>query len=113
MTLNIHPDTPPLRVNRDGIVLVGKTRVPLETVIWTYQEGISPEAIVEMYDAVKLADVYAVIAYYLNHRDEVDIYLEWIKAESEHVRREVEARQPDVFALHQRLLARKAARQQK
>jgi uncharacterized protein (DUF433 family) len=37
--------------------MVGKTRVPLETVIWTYKEGSSPEEIVESYDALSLGDV--------------------------------------------------------
>jgi uncharacterized protein (DUF433 family) len=112
MTLNIEPDVPPLRVTKDGVVMVGKTRVPLETVIWTYKEGASPEEIVMSYDALALADVYAAIAYYLNHREDVETYMEWVKAESERVRREVEACQPDMFALHERLLVRKAAREQ-
>lgn len=110
MTLNIQTDAPPLRVTTDGVVYVGKTRVPLETVIWTYKEGSSPEEIVMSYDALALADVYAAIAYYLNHRDDVETYMEWVKAESERVRREIEAKQPDMFTLHEKLLARKAAK---
>jgi uncharacterized protein (DUF433 family) len=112
MTLNIQTDTPPLRLTKEGVLRIGNTRVPLETVIWTYQEGASAEEIVMQYDALVLADVYTVIAYYLNHRNAVETYMEWIKAESERVRREVEARQPDMFSLRERLLARKAARQQ-
>jgi uncharacterized protein (DUF433 family) len=112
MTLNIQPDTPPLRLTKDGVVMVGKTRVPLETVIWTYKEGSSPEEIVASYDALTLADVYGAIAYYLNHREDVEAYMAWIEAESERVRREIEALQPDMFSLRERLLARKAARQQ-
>ncbi|MEO8609070.1 MAG: DUF433 domain-containing protein [Chloroflexota bacterium] len=111
MTLNIQTDAPPLRVTKDGVVMVGKTHVPLETVIWTYKEGSSPEEIEMSYDALALADVYAVIAYYLNHREDVEAYMEWIEAESERVRREIEALQPDMFSLRERLLARKAARQ--
>ena len=34
------------------------------------------EAIVEQYPVLRLADVYAVIAYYLHHIDEVTSYLE-------------------------------------
>jgi hypothetical protein len=34
------------------------------------------------------------------------------EADAERVRREIEARQPDMFSLRERLLARKAARQQ-
>ena len=48
-----------------GVLRVGKSRVLLELVIHAYQQGETPEAIVEMYDTLDLADVFAVIAYYL------------------------------------------------
>ena len=51
MSLNIHVDTPPLRVTSDGGVYISKTRVPLETVIWGFNEGASPEQIVDSFDA--------------------------------------------------------------
>jgi uncharacterized protein (DUF433 family) len=107
MTLNIQTDAPPLRVTNEGVVYVSDTRVPLETVIWTYDEGASAEEIVMRYDALALADVYAVIAYYLKHRDAVETYLEGVKAESERVRQENEARY-DMRALSERLLARRS-----
>jgi uncharacterized protein (DUF433 family) len=106
MTLNIETDAPPLRANNDGVVYVGNTRVPLETVIWTYNEGASAEEIVMHYDALSLADVHAVIAYYLNHRDAVEAYLKEAESESERVRQENEARF-DMRALRERLLARR------
>jgi uncharacterized protein (DUF433 family) len=109
-TLNIEIDAPPLHVTKEGVVRVGNTRVPLETVIWTYQEGASPEEIVMHYDVLELADVHAVIAYYLKHREDVDAYIEGVLAESEQVRQENEARF-DMRAFRERLLARKAAQQ--
>ena len=108
--MNIETDAPPLRVTKDGVVLVGNTRVPLETVIWTYNEGASAEEIVMQYDALDLADVHAAIAYYLKHRAAVEAYMEGIKAESERVQQENEARF-DMRAFRERLLARKAAKQ--
>ena len=107
--MNIEIDAPPLRVTKDGVVMVGNTRVPLETVIWTYNEGATAEEIVMQYDALDLADVHAAIAYYLKHREAVETYMEGIKAESERVRQENEARF-DMRAFRERLLARKAAR---
>lgn len=108
--MNIEIDAPPLRVTKEGVVRVGNTRVPLETVIWTYKEGASPEEIVMHYDVLELADVHSVIAYYLNHREAVDAYIEGVLAESERVRQENEARF-DMRAFRERLLARKAAKQ--
>jgi len=64
MTLTISVDPTPLRVSDNGTVYVGKTRVPLEVVIEEYTNGEKPEQIVEHYTALKLADVYHVIAVY-------------------------------------------------
>jgi hypothetical protein len=47
----------------------------LETVLWAFQEGATPEDIVDQYPSLVLGDVYDVIAYYLRHRDDVDRYL--------------------------------------
>jgi uncharacterized protein (DUF433 family) len=35
----------------------------------------TPEDMVRAYDALLLADIHAVVAYYLRHRDEVRAYL--------------------------------------
>jgi len=75
MTLHLAAEAPPLR-EQDGALRVGRTRVTLETVLWAFQQGATPEAIVERYPSLELADVYDVVAYYLRHRDEVDAYLE-------------------------------------
>jgi hypothetical protein len=54
---------------------------------------------------VSLADVYAVIAYYLRHRSEVDEYLGNRVREHAELRREIEGR-PEYQELRERLLAR-------
>jgi Protein of unknown function (DUF433) len=41
-----------------------------------FHTGDSPEEIHEQYPAVELADVYAVLTYYLRHTSEVDAYLD-------------------------------------
>jgi uncharacterized protein (DUF433 family) len=58
-----------------GALRVGGTSVTLETVLWTYQQGSTPEDIVDQYPTLNLGDVYDVIAYYLRHRQEIDQYL--------------------------------------
>jgi uncharacterized protein (DUF433 family) len=67
-------ERPPLR-EVGGAFRVGASNVTLETVLWAFQEGATPEAIVEEYPSLALADVYAAVAYYLRHRDEVETYL--------------------------------------
>jgi hypothetical protein len=47
-----------------------------------------------MYPALELGDVFAVIAYYLAHRVEVEDYLRRCDEQAEAIRREIEASQP-------------------
>lgn len=107
MILQIHTDTAPITINKDGKALIGKTRVTLETVINAFRQGDSAEQIVDSFDVLSLADVYAVIAYYLRHRDEVDMYLQEQEREASELRQELETLGPDMFSLRERLLARK------
>jgi hypothetical protein len=46
-----------------------------------------------MYSTLELADVFAVIAYYLTHRADVDVYLRQCDEKAEAVRRKIESSQ--------------------
>lgn len=100
------PKPPPLRLDEDGVMRVGGTRVTLDTVIGAYEEGESPEEIVLQYDCLKLADVYSVVGYYLENRPEVAAYLSRRQEQAEQVRRQIEARSPQQ-GIRERLLARR------
>jgi hypothetical protein len=65
----------------------------LELVIHAHRQGESPEGIIEMYPALELGDVFAVIAYYLVHRAEVDEYLRHCDEEATVLRGKIEAAQ--------------------
>ena len=82
MSLNLQADPLPLRQDEYGTIRVGNTRVLLELVIRAHQGGATAEEIARRFETLDLADVHAVLAYYLRHRREVDEYL---------VRREAEA----------------------
>ena len=92
------PDPPtmnvPLQADEHGTIRVSGTRVTLDTVIARYHQGDSPETIHEGFDVLPLNDIYAVIAYYLAHRDELDAYLKRRDEEAEQVRQEWEAKYP-------------------
>lgn len=106
MTLTIAAEPAPLRVNADGVVLVGKTRVTLDTVVAVFIEGATAEEIVQQYPSLELADVYSVIGYYLRHKAEVDIYLQKRQKHAAEVRAENERRFNPV-GIRDRLLARR------
>ena len=75
MSFTVQSESPPLREDADGALRVGQSRVLLELVIRAFQDGATPETIVQRYSTLALPDVYAVIAYYLRHRNEVEAYL--------------------------------------
>lgn len=97
----------PLRELENGQLRVGTTRVPLEAVITAFDLGALPEEIVYRYDTLQLTDVYAVLAYALQHRDEVDAYLQRIEHQATILRGEIEAHY-GIPNLRERLLARRA-----
>ncbi len=106
MALVVTDQPIPLTTDADGVVRVGNTRVTLDTVIAAFREGATPETIAQQYPSLALADVYAVIGYYLNHRPEVHAYLQQREQVATHVRQENEAGfDPD--GVRARLLARR------
>lgn len=106
MSLVIEAPAVPLRTDGHGVIRVGRTRVPLDTVIYAFNQGAAPEEIVMSYPTLKLDDVYAVVTYYLHNRTEVDSYLRQRKAEAARIKRENEKRFPQK-GIRARLLARR------
>ncbi len=86
--------TIPLRTDEHGTILVANTRVTLDSIVNFYLQGESPEDLHRGFPTVPLSDIYAVIAYYLAHRAEVDAYLKRRNDEAERIRQEVEERYP-------------------
>ncbi|MBI3680192.1 MAG: DUF433 domain-containing protein [Acidobacteria bacterium] len=106
MGIDIRPVPPPLQFDAHGVCRAAGTRVTLLTLIDAFQEGASPEEIYQEYPSVSLADVYAVIAFYLSHRDEIDSYLETVREQEAKVIEQIKSRSP-LAEIRQRLLARK------
>ena len=100
---------PPLRLDEGGAVRVGNSRISLDLVVEQYENGMTPEDMVRAYDTLVLADVYAVIAYYLRRGDEVRAYLKRREEEGEAWRAMIEAERPRVS--REELLARRSARE--
>src|SRR5262249_833145 len=96
----------PLSPDSEGVLRVANTRVTLDTVIAAFQEGATPETIVQQYPTLGLADVYAVIGYYLYHRLEVHTYLQQRAQRSAQIREHNETGF-DPSGVRGRLLARR------
>ena len=106
MPLVLEAPALPLHTDADGVVRVGGTRVTLDTVVAAYNAGATAEQIVLDYPVLRLADVHAVINFYLSRRDEVDAHLAAQRAEAEELRRQLTANY-DGRAIRDRLLARR------
>jgi len=108
VALSIVAEPIPLSVDAQGTVRVGGTRLALETVLEIFKQGASPQEIVSAFPDLELADVYAIITYYLRHRADVDAYLHDQETKAAEIRLKVAARQGDQQGLRDRLLARRA-----
>jgi uncharacterized protein (DUF433 family) len=95
----------PLKTDQDGVIRVGDTRVTLDTVVYAYEQGHTAKEVVSHYPALRLADAYAVIAYYLNNEAAVRNYLRQQEEEAELIWQKLESN-PDQQAFRRRLLTR-------
>jgi len=72
---------------RDGGYWILGTRVSLDSIVYSFLEGHSPESIVQSFPVLTLEQVYGAITYYLGNRSEIDAYLERSRQEYEAARR--------------------------
>lgn len=91
-----------------GIWRVSGTRVTLDSLVYAFWDGSSPETIAEQFDSVPLSDIYLALGYYLRNRDEVDAYLQEQRRLDDEAREYWEKQQP-AQGLRAKLLARRAA----
>ena len=85
----------------DGGYWVRGTRVSLDSIVYRFLEGLSPESIqADGFPVLALEQVYGAITYYLRHRDEVDKYLNEADAEYETYRKRLREEYPEA---HRRL----------
>ncbi|PSQ95702.1 MAG: hypothetical protein BRD55_08675 [Bacteroidetes bacterium SW_9_63_38] len=80
----------PLRRDDDGAIRVGETRVLFELVVRQYRQGRTPEEIIREFPTLTLADAYGAVAYYLQHRDQVETYLRKRRQEAHQLRNTLE-----------------------
>ena len=59
----------------DGAYRISGTRVSLDSVVYAFLRGASPESIAQSFPLLTLEEVYGAIAFYLGHQAEIDTYL--------------------------------------
>jgi uncharacterized protein (DUF433 family) len=80
---------------RDGGYWVAGTRVSLDSIVFAFLDGLSPETIVaECFPVLTLEQVYGSVTYYLAHRSVIDTYLQNTDAEFEALRQAIRNADP-------------------
>jgi uncharacterized protein (DUF433 family) len=85
-------DPVPMAVDKRGTVRIAGTRITLDTIVGAYNRGDTPDEIVYGFPSLSLADVHAVIAYYLRHREMVGAYIAENHCKAQEALREYEAK---------------------
>ena len=83
---------------QDGNLYVGTSRVTLDSILIPWQAGQTPEQIQADLPGVPLSDLYGAIAYYLEHRDEIDAWLREGDELYERQRAAQQAANPEFYA---------------
>jgi uncharacterized protein (DUF433 family) len=96
---------------RDGGYYIAGTRVSLDSIVYEYLKGNSPETLQEAFPSVNMEQIHGSLAFYLANRELIDDYLEQGERELEKIRLAAREKNP---RLYQKLaIARKAAQMQK
>src|SRR5215831_17142017 len=92
----------------DGAYRITDSRVSLDSVVYAWRDGLSPESIRENFSVLTLEEVYGAITFYLANQEEIDKYLSQSEAEFETARQKnIEQLRQTKPQLYERLTAYK------
>jgi len=83
---------------RNGGYYVVGTRVSLDSVVYAFLKGESPEGIQDSYQALNLEQIFGSLAYYLANRAMIDEYLRQGEIEYDRLYEEARAKDPAFYA---------------
>ena len=81
----------PLVTSEDGTIRIVGTRVSLNSVLHHYRQGATAEEIALRFPALRLADIHACLAYFLNHFEQVEEYLDQQRQQADDLQRRISA----------------------
>jgi uncharacterized protein (DUF433 family) len=82
---------------RDGGYWVSGSRVSLDSIVYAFLRGASPETIAQSFPLLKLEEVYGAITYYLSHQSDVDSCLRQHDREFENLRTQARQAHPELY----------------
>jgi hypothetical protein len=81
----------------DDVYRITGTRVSLDSIVYDYLSGLSPESITDNFDTLSLEQVYGAITFYLAHREEVDSHLMSNRAKFDALRKKARESHPLLY----------------
>jgi len=84
--------------NVGGAYRVAGSRVSLDSVVYAFLRGESPDGITESFPALNLEQVHGAIAFDPAHRDTIDAYLRAGKADFARLREQARRDHPSLYA---------------
>jgi uncharacterized protein (DUF433 family) len=81
----------------EGAYRIAGTRVSLDSVVYAFRRGASPESIQRSFPLLTLEQIYGAIAFYLAHVEEIDRYLLAGEEEFEEMRRASREANPEWY----------------
>lgn len=106
--LNIQATPIPITIDEHGTARIANTRVTLDVFITAFKQGATAEEIAQQFTSLQLADIYAVITYYLRETHVVEAYLQKRQEKAAKIREEIETAFPPQ-GIRARLLAKRKA----
>lgn len=85
-----------VRVDGDSYRISG-SRVSLDSIVYDYLSGLSPESIADNFDTLSLEQVYGAITFYLSHKHEVDRHLMQNRAKFDSLRKQARESHPLLY----------------
>ncbi len=80
---------------RDSGYWIKEKRVSLDSVVYQWRDGLSPETIRECYPVLSLKEIYGAISFYLDHQSEIDEYLQQAEVEEIEIRQRIRDLYPE------------------
>jgi uncharacterized protein (DUF433 family) len=92
----------------DGAYRITDSRISLDSVVYAWRDGLSPESIRENFPVLSLEEVYGAITFYLANQEEIDQHLSRNAAGFEAARQKnIEQLRQNKPQLYERLVAYK------
>ena len=82
---------------RDGGYWIAGSRVSLDSIVYAFLRGTSPEGIAHSFPLITLEEVYGALTFYLAHQVEIDAYLQQGEAEFEALRQQAREANPLLY----------------